>query len=134
MLILEIFGHLFILSKPTILIIDDDQSILRTLSRIFERNNYNVAVATKGAEAIEKLSSNHYDVALIDYCLPDMEGTQLFGAITESSPKTLKIMLTGRAAELGGIGGLDALLSKPVQPGQLLSLIDSKLKDRDIEA
>jgi CheY-like chemotaxis protein len=132
---LEIFSYLFILSKPTILIIDDDQSILRTLSRIFERNNYNVAVASKGAEAIEKLSTNQYDVALIDYCLPDMEGTQLFRAITESSPKTLKIMLTGRAAaELRGIGGLDALLSKPVQPGKLLSLIDSKLKDRNIEA
>jgi len=71
---------------------------------------------------------------LIDYCLPDMEGTALFGAITESSPKTVKIMLTGRAAELGFIGGLDALLSKPVQPCQLLSLIDSKLKDRNIEA
>ncbi|HSV49066.1 MAG TPA: response regulator [Candidatus Acidoferrales bacterium] len=131
---MENFSYLFILNKPSILIIDDDQSILKTLTRIFERNNYNVAVATKGAEAIEKLNNNHFDVALIDYCLPDMEGTALFEPITHSSPKTVKIMLTGRANELCGLGGLDALLSKPVQPGQLLSLIDSKLKDKNIEA
>lgn len=122
------------LSKPSILIIDDDKAILHTLSRIFERNNYNVEVAAKGAEAIEKLSSSHFDVALIDYCLPDMEGTDLFEPITKASPKTLKIMLTGRAHELNTVTGLDALLSKPVQPSQLLSLIDSKLKDRNIEA
>ncbi|MGE5556559.1 MAG: response regulator [Methanocella sp.] len=122
------------LSKPSILIIDDDKAILHTLSRIFERNNYKVEVAAKGAEAIEKLSSSHFDVALIDYCLPDMEGTDLFEPITKASPKTLKIMLTGRAHELNTVTGLDALLSKPVQPSQLLSLIDSKLKDRNIEA
>ncbi len=122
------------LSKPSILIIDDDKAILHTLSRIFERNNYNVEVAAKGAEAIEKLSSSHFDVALIDYCLPDMEGTDLFEPITKASPKTLKIMLTGRAHEVNTVTGLDALLSKPVQPSQLLSLIDSKLKDRNIEA
>lgn len=122
------------LSKPSILIIDDDKAILHTLSRIFERNNYKVEVAAKGAEAIEKLSSSHFDVALIDYCLPDMEGTDLFEPITKASPKTLKIMLTGRAHEVNTVTGLDALLSKPVQPSQLLSLIDSKLKDRNIEA
>jgi DNA-binding response OmpR family regulator len=125
---------LIFLSKPSILIIDDDKAILHTLSRIFERNNYNVEVAAKGAEAIEKLSSSHFDVALIDYCLPDMEGTDLFEPITKASPKTLKIMLTGRAHEVNTVTGLDALLSKPVQPSQLLSLIDSKLKDRNIEA
>jgi len=125
---------LIFLSKPSILIIDDDKAILHTLSRIFERNNYKVEVAAKGAEAIEKLSSSHFDVALIDYCLPDMEGTDLFEPITKASPKTLKIMLTGRAHEVNTVTGLDALLSKPVQPSQLLSLIDSKLKDRNIEA
>jgi len=125
---------LIFLSKPSILIIDDDQAILRTLSRIFERNNYNVEVAARGTEAIEKLSGGTcFDVALIDYCLPDMEGTDLFDLITKASPKTLKIMLTGRAHELCCVGDLDALVSKPVQPSQLLSLIDSKLKDRNIE-
>jgi CheY-like chemotaxis protein len=131
---MEILGHLFIVNKPSILIIDDDLSILRVFSRIFQKNGYSVTVATKGAEAIEKLSGNRFDVALIDFCLPDMEGTELFPVINHSSPDTVKIMLTGKAFGQGGIKGLDALLGKPIQPDKLLSLIDSKLKNKNIES
>ena len=124
---------MFIASQPSILIIDDDTAILRTLSRIFQRNGYAVTVAEKGVEAIEKISSNHYDVALIDLCLPDMEGTELFPLIHDTSPNTLKIMLTGKTLLQNSIEGADALLGKPITPDKLLSVIDSKLKNRNIE-
>ncbi len=120
-------------SQPSILIIDDDTAILRTLSRIFQRNGYAVTVAEKGIEAIEKISSNHYDVALIDLCLPDMEGTDLFPLIDNTSPNTLKIMLTGKLLSQNSIEGADALLGKPIPPDRLLSIIDSNLKNRNIE-
>jgi len=64
-------------SKPSILIVDDDIAILRVFTKIFERKGYSVDVAVKGKEAIQKLNINHYDVALIDLALPDMEGTKL---------------------------------------------------------
>ncbi|NLF87493.1 response regulator [Candidatus Bathyarchaeota archaeon] len=124
---------MFIANKPSILIIDDDLSILRTFSRIFERRGYLVVVAAKGSEAIEKLRSRRFDVALVDLCLPDMEGADLFPLIQDSSPSAFKIMLTGRASEQASNRGADALLGKPIQPNELLSLIDSRLKDRDIE-
>jgi DNA-binding NtrC family response regulator len=124
---------LFIASKPSILIIDDDTTILRTLGRIFQRNGYDVMVAEKGEEAREKISSNHFDVALIDLCLPDMEGTELFPLIDGTSPSTLKIMLTGKALLQNSIEGADALLGKPITPDRLLSVIDSKLKERNLE-
>jgi DNA-binding NtrC family response regulator len=131
---MEIFGHLFIANKLSILIIDDDIAILRVFSKIFQKNGYSVTVATKGTEAIEKLSLNRFDVALIDFCLPDMEGTELFPAIEHSSPDAVKIMLTGKTVGQGCIEGLDALLGKPIQPDKLLSLIDSKLKNKNIES
>jgi two-component system response regulator HydG len=130
----EFFGHLFIANKPSILIIDDDISILRVFSRIFKKNGYRVTVASRGAEAIDQLSLNRFDVALIDFCLPDMEGTELFPLIEHSSPDTVKIMLTGNVFGQGYLEGLDALLEKPIQPDKLLSLIDSKLKNRNIES
>ena len=120
-------------SKPSILIIDDDAAILRTFSRIFQRNGYCVSVAEGGREAIEKLRSNSYDVALIDLRLPDMEGTELFPLIQSTSPKTLKIMLTGKIPPEETVAGADAFLNKPIQPEQLLSVIDSKLKNKNIE-
>ena len=124
---------LFIDSKPSILIIDDDAAILHVFSRIFQRKGYSVTAVERGKEAIEKISINRYDVALIDLCLPDMEGTELFPLIQNTSPDTLKIMLTGKDLLQNSIEGADALLRKPVFPDKLLSIIDSKLKDRNIE-
>lgn len=124
---------MFIPNKPSILIIDDDLAILRTFSRIFQRSGYCVTVATKGTEAIEKLTGNRFDVALIDFCLPDMEGTELFPMIKRTSPDTVKIMLTGKMLEQGCVKGADVLVGKPIQPDQLLSIIDSELKHRNLE-
>ncbi|MGD6805723.1 MAG: response regulator [Candidatus Bathyarchaeia archaeon] len=120
-------------NKPSILIIDDDQAILHMFTRLFQRNGYAVTVAAKGSEAIEKLNDDHFDVALVDLRLPDMEGTELFPVITKKSPGTVKIMLTGDVYSAGNLEGADALLGKPVNPCKLLSIIDSKLKNRCIE-
>ncbi len=124
---------MFIVGKPSILIIDDDTSILRTLTKVFQRKGYFVAVAEKGKEAIEKISNNHYDVALIDLCLDDMEGTDLFPLIHSTSPNTVKIMLTGKFLWQTSIEGADALLTKPIQPDHLLSIIDNELKNKNTE-
>jgi DNA-binding NtrC family response regulator len=125
---------LLIPNKPSILIIDDDKAILKAFTRIFQRKGYSVAVAEAGKEAAEKISCNHYDVALIDLCLPDMEGTALFPLIQRTSPGTVKIMLTGKAHIKNSIDGADVLLEKPIAVDRLLSLIDSKLKNQNIEA
>ncbi len=124
---------MLIANKPSILIIDDDTAILKTFAKIFQRKGFFVAVAEKGKEAIEKICSNHFDVALIDLCLPDMEGTELFPLIRRTSPNTVKIMLTGKMLMQNSIEGADVLLGKPIAPEELLSLIDSKLKFRNIE-
>ena len=121
-------------TKPSILIIDDDKAILNVFKRIFQRRGYCVAVAEGGKEAAEKISMNHYDVALIDLCLPDMEGTALFPLIQSTSPHTVKIMLSGKAYLKDSIKGADVFLQKPIAVDQLLSIIDSKLQTQNIEA
>ena len=121
-------------NKPSILIIDDDAAILHAFTRIFQKNGFSVTTAAKGSEAIEKLRTSRFDVALVDLRLPDMEGTELFPAIDKASPNAVKIMLTGSAHLAGNLEGADALLGKPVNLGKLLSVIDSKLKSRYIEA
>jgi DNA-binding NtrC family response regulator len=124
---------LFLTSEPSILIVDDDIAILQCFSKIFQRKGYTVAVAKKGAEAIEKLSHSRFDVALVDLALPDMEGTALFPLIKKSSPKTVRIMLTGKTWMQNSIAGADAFVGKPVNPEKLLSIIDSELKNREAE-
>jgi len=120
-------------NKLAILIVDDDISILRAFGRIFERKGYSVTVAERGREAIEKLSASRFDVALIDFGLPDIEGTELFPVIQKNSPGTVKIMLTGKTFLQERVEGADAFVGKPVNPEKLLSLIDTKVRLRDLE-
>lgn len=124
---------MFISTKPSILIVDDDKAILRVFTKIFEKKGYAVTVAEKGKDAMNKLNTNHYDIALVDLALPDMEGNELFPLIKKASPNTLRIMLTGKTWLQGSVEGADVFVGKPVNPGQLLSIIDTELKNRDSE-
>ena len=124
---------MFTTNKQSILIIDDDLSILHAFSRIFQRKGYTVTVAAKGSEAIQVLNHGSFDVALIDYRLPDMEGTELLPLIQNSSPTTVRIMLTGKMIQETVVGA-DALVGKPINPDKLLSIIESKLRNRNMES
>jgi two-component system NtrC family response regulator len=113
--------------------VDDDLAILRTFTRILERKGYLVTAAARGIDAKNKLANDHFDVALIDLRLPDMEGTELFPYIQQSSRKTIKIVITGQTQRLSSIKGADASVAKPVDPTRLLSIIDSKIKLKSLE-
>ena len=78
-----------------ILIVDDDKSILRTFTRILQKQGYKIDTAETGKEAIEKADKNHYDLALVDIRLPDMDGTELLAKMKTQLQNTIKIMITG---------------------------------------
>ena len=119
-------------SKKRILVIDDDKSILRTFTRILQKNGYDIEVAETGKEAIEKSKKNRYDLALIDIRLPDMDGTDLLIKLQKTMEDAVKIMITGFPSLETGVKaldeGADAYLVKPVKPEELIALIDEKLK------
>ncbi len=117
-----------------ILLVDDDKSILRTFTRILQKIGYEIDVAETGKEAIEKAENKHYDLALIDIRLPDMDGTDLLNKVQKTMNNTVKIMITGFPSLETGVKaldeGADAYLVKPVKPEELLTLIEDKLKER----
>jgi DNA-binding response OmpR family regulator len=119
-------------TKKSILVIDDDKSILRTLTRILQKAGYDVDTAETGKEAMEKFENRQYDMALVDVRLPDMDGTDLLINMKEPLHNTIKIMITGFPSLETGVkaldSGADAYLVKPVRPEELLTLIEEKLK------
>lgn len=121
--------------KKRILVIDDDKSILRTFTRILQKNGYEVDVAETGKEALEISRKKGYDLALIDIRLPDMDGTDLLIKMQKIMPNAIKIMITGFPSLETGIKaldeGADAYLVKPVKPEELLGLIEEKFKSPD---
>jgi two-component system response regulator (stage 0 sporulation protein F) len=83
-------GVIVIKEKRTILVIDDDFSILRMLARVLGKNNFTVATAMTGKEAWERMRTKSYDAAHIDIRLADMEGTDLLRQMPGSHQKWLK--------------------------------------------
>jgi DNA-binding response OmpR family regulator len=122
-------------TTKTILVVDDDKSILRTFTRILQKNGYEIDTAETGKEAIEKADKKCYDLALVDIRLPDMDGTDLLAKIKQQLQNTIKIMITGFPSIESGVkaldGGADAYLVKPVKPEELLMLIEEKLKNKE---
>ena len=118
-------------TKKNILVIDDDKSILRTLTRILQKAGYEVDTAETGKEATEKMEKRHYSLALVDVRLPDIDGTDLLVSMKDSLRDTVKIVITGFPSMEMGVkaldGGADAYLVKPVKPDDLLTLIEEKL-------
>ncbi len=62
---------------PPILIVDDDVDILELFKLILEEEGYKVDTAVCGREAIEKASKKYYTLALLDFVLPDIKGTEI---------------------------------------------------------
>ena len=114
-----------------ILIIDDEESIRKTLSMILRHAGYSVDTAANGKEAIEKTETNFYNLALIDVRLPDIEGTELLTSMKQTTPKMVKIMLTGYPGLQNAVkainNGVDHYLIKPVDTNELLMVIREHL-------
>ena len=120
------------MKKTSILIVDDNESILETLTAILEEKGYHTDTAKNGREATEKAKTNFYNLALLDIKLPDIEGTKLLTEIEETSPRMVKIMITGYASLENAVEalnlGADAYIMKPLDPENLLKVINEKLK------
>jgi len=115
-----------------ILVIDDDESIRKTLATILEEEGYLVDTAENGKEAIRKSNAKFYNLALIDIRLPDIEGTKLLTAMKEATPKMVKIIITGYPSLQNAIEavnkGADAYILKPFNMDSVLNTIKEHLK------
>jgi len=122
------------LSGDRLLIVDDDEAILRNLERILSLEGYETDTARTGREAIEKTRRNFYNLALLDIKLPDMEGTELLKKMHETFPKMIKIMVTGYPDLENAIKslnyGADAYLVKPVSVQELLDVVKQKINEQ----
>ncbi|MBI2937257.1 MAG: hypothetical protein A3K61_04975 [Thaumarchaeota archaeon RBG_16_49_8] len=118
---------------PSILVIDDDESICETLKVIFERNSaFRVDVANTAADAIKLSKMKTYNAAFIDIKLPDMSGVELLSKLRETVPRMIKVMITGYASLDNAIEalnqGADAYIRKPFRPDELLVTLRGKLE------
>jgi serine/threonine-protein kinase len=82
------------MNKPTILLVDDEERILRSLRMMF-LTSYNVLMTTDAHEAISILRKEKVHVIISDQRMPIMQGSELLRIACETSPATMRILLTG---------------------------------------
>jgi len=115
-----------------ILVVEDNESIRKVLEAILEEEGYVVDTAENGKEAIRKSNAKFYNLALIDIRLPNMEGTKLLTTMKETTPKMVKIIITGYPSLQNAIEavnkGADAYILKPFDMDNVLNKIREHLK------
>lgn len=118
-----------------ILVIDDDESIRKTMATILKEEGYVVNTAENGREAIRKSKTEVYNLALIDIRLPDMEGTKLLTELNDGTPKMVKIIVTGYPSLQNAITavnkGADAYVIKPFNVDNVLNTIKEHLRKQE---
>lgn len=122
--------------KLKIIIIDDDENIRKPLSFILEDEGYEVAESAEGLPALERMSGEFFNVALVDYKLPDITGIDIAKKIRQVSPDTRVIMITGHGSlEIAVEAIREAVfdyLQKPVNPENVKKVIHRALEQQRV--
>ena len=84
-------------NKITLLLVDDEIDFLQTIAERLLLKNFDVIVASTGREAIEAAEKNLFDVAVVDFQMPGMDGTHVLKALKDRHKYLEIIMLTGHA-------------------------------------
>ncbi len=114
-----------------ILIVDDEKPLCDSVVRLLQRKNYDAEAAESGAEALQKLAEQTYDLVLLDIKMPGMNGLEVLRRAKEINPEIMVLFMTGygtienaiEALELGALG----FVRKPLPIDELVSAIDNTL-------
>jgi CheY-like chemotaxis protein len=108
------------LPKASLLCIDDDQAVLECEKAFLENVGYAVVTASSGHEGLELVGLHSFDVVIVDYCMPEMNGRELAIAMRRIRPLAPIIMLSGSADVPGqALKVVDAFVAKDCLASQL---------------
>jgi two-component system response regulator HydG len=113
---------------PHILIVDDNLSLCKTTSLILERKGYAATIAQNGAEAVEKVKEQSFDMIFMDIKMPLMNGVETYKRIRQIRPEAVVMMMTAYAVEdlveEALQEGAYGIIYKPLDIEKMLSTIE----------
>ncbi len=120
--------------KTSILIVDDNLSLCRTMSLVLERKGYAVTNAKDGPEAIKRVKKSPFDMIFLDIKMPLMDGVETYKRIKKVRPEVVVVMMTAYAVEdlvqdalkEGAYG----IIYKPLDIEKVVGLIEEAKKAR----
>lgn len=119
----------------SILIIDDDAAVSRTLSLILTRAGYQVSCASTGRRGLALLAGGGFDLVLTDIIMPELDGIEAIRRIRDDYPNLRVIAMSGGGQidkadflHMAQVLGADRVMEKPVRSDQLLELVKTTLE------
>jgi len=113
--------------QTTLLVVDDNPPMAKTLSDILILKGYTVHTAYSGAEALAILESQEVHILLTDVIMPDMDGVALYRKAKKNHPHLITFLMTAYAADeiiqQGIAEGIKTVLTKPVDINLFLNLV-----------
>jgi two-component system response regulator HydG len=118
--------------NASVLIVDDNESLCRTMSLVLRRKGYETATAKDGIEAIEQAIARHFDVILMDIKMPRLHGVEAFRRIKQHRPDTLVLLMTAysvdETVQQALAEGAYGVIRKPFDVDRVIGLIESARK------
>jgi len=118
-------------AEASLLIVDDDRELSQMLNEYLAGEGFRIAVVGDGAEAIERLGEESFDLVILDVMLPSLNGFEVLRRLRQTLTVPV-IMLTARGADVDRIVGLelgaDDYLAKPFNPRELVARIRAVLR------
>jgi DNA-binding NtrC family response regulator len=119
-----------------ILIVDDEEIVIRSCLRILAGGGYDLDSANDGLEALNKIHESQYDVLILDIKMPKMDGLELLQRVKEASPDIDVIMITGlhdieTAVQAMKLGAFD-YLPKPFEPEEFKMVVARAFERRQL--
>lgn len=109
------------------LVVDDDELMARTLSDVLRYKGWNVTTAGSGGAAVNEVVRGDFDVVLMDYKMPGMDGVTAVKAMKQVRPRLSVVLMSGFLApevvDEAVRNGVRHVLAKPVNVGALLMLL-----------
>lgn len=118
-----------------ILVIDDEKIIAQNIKKALGRLGYVADVELNGEDGLFKAETEDYDLVIVDWMLPDMEGPEISQRIKKVKPETLVLMLTAKSQLEDKIEGFekgaDDYLTKPFAIEELLMRIKAIIRRKN---
>jgi two-component system, OmpR family, response regulator ResD len=120
-------------SNGTVLIVDDEPTIVEIVGRYMERAGYETYGAADGPEALRLAELHHPDLVVLDVMLPGIDGIEVMRRLQEGPGRgTAVILLTARGEESDRLVGLrhgaDDYVVKPFSPAELVARVEAVLR------
>jgi len=125
-------------TKQKVLIVDDDERVLRLLQLCLHRAGYQIITATTGEEGVRKVRAEKPDLVLMDVMMPGIDGfeaTKRIRRLPEGRhiPVIFLSALDQTAAKIKGLrGGGNDYVTKPVKMGELLARVEVHLRPQGL--